>query len=153
MLGLFNCSYTSPHFLCSSCTEAHDNVSGHPGDKEAHQQMEKRPTDMNLSPILLLMGSDIQTNSSKPQSFLTQNESDRLWPVGLMYNNLNKIRHVKAPRVNAWTKMVTFFIGCKMTINTYAVEGVVCPMRMRCWPFEVLFMAVGLICCVCLWFI
>ena len=66
-----------------------------------------------------------------------------------MYN-LNKIRHEKAPRVNAWTQMVIVFIGYKMTITTYAVESGVSLMRMRCWPFEVVFMAVGYICGVCL---
>ena len=57
--------------------------------------MEKRPRDVDLSPILLLMGSDISTRliHLKLQSFLVQNESDRI-EVGLI-NNLNKIRHVK----------------------------------------------------------
>ena len=40
-----------------------------------------------------------------------------------------------------WTEL-------KMTLTTYTVEGVVCPMKMRCWPFEVLFIAIGSICCV-----
>ena len=60
--------------------------------------MEKRPRDVDLSPILLLTGSDISTrliHESKLQSFLVQNESDRI-DVGLM-KNLNKIRHVKHP--------------------------------------------------------
>ena len=72
MVGLFffffNCNYTSPHSLCSSY-EGHDKVSGHPGDKEAHQQMEKRPKDVDLSPILLFMGSD----SSDRLSYLSLN--------------------------------------------------------------------------------
>ena len=43
-------------------TQRPDKMSGHPGDKEAHQQVEEKPTHVDLSPILLLMGSDIQTD-------------------------------------------------------------------------------------------
>ena len=46
--------------------------------------------------------------------------------------------------------MVIIFIGCKMTITTYIAESVVCPMKMSCWLFEIVFMAIGSICCVCL---
>ena len=55
--------------MCSSYTEGHDKMSGHPGDKESHQQMEKRPKDVDLSPILLFMGSD----SSDRLSYLSLN--------------------------------------------------------------------------------
>ena len=40
-------------------------MSGYPGDKESHQQMEKRPKDVEMSPTLLFMGSDISDRLSR----------------------------------------------------------------------------------------
>ena len=39
-------------------------------------------------------------------------------------------------------KMVIISIECKMTITIYTVEGFY-PIRIKCWPFEVVFTAIG----------
>lgn len=77
-------------------------MPGLPRDKEAMSRMDKRQTDLGLSPVLPLRGSIISSrlvNLTKPCSSLVQNGSYRTQPIGLLYI-LNKIRHVKhlAPR-------------------------------------------------------
>lgn len=56
-------------------------MPGHPSDKEAMSRMEKRQTDLGLSPVLPLLGSVISgrlINLTKPRSSVLQNGSNKM---------------------------------------------------------------------------